>query len=198
MPNRCVRITLRSAIPAAIAALAPLATAASQAGNSPTVFRRPTVPTAPYTGAVEPQSFSGLRYRSIGPARGGRVTAVAGVPSQPYTFYFGSTGGGVWKTVDAGQSWMNVTDGQIGLLADGERGAQGAFESVLAGKHQAPAGAGGGDQTAGRGSGSTLRARIQRLGFLLEEPVEPVIQGARRALRELFEAGAILFQQIAR
>src|ERR1700733_11667711 len=39
-----------------------------------------------------------VRYRSIGPFRGGRVTAVAGIPSQPQTYYFGATGGGIWKT----------------------------------------------------------------------------------------------------
>ena len=47
----------------------------------------------------------------IGPERGGRVTAVTGVPSQPYTFYMGSTGGGVWKTTDAGHTWANISDG---------------------------------------------------------------------------------------
>ncbi len=55
--------------------------------------------------------WTGLRYRLIGPFRGGRVTAVTGVPSQPNTFYFGSTGGGVWKTTDAGHDWVNVSDG---------------------------------------------------------------------------------------
>ncbi|HET7464540.1 MAG TPA: hypothetical protein VFJ82_24990, partial [Longimicrobium sp.] len=59
---------------------------------------------------VDPAMFGDLRYRMIGPSRGGRVTAVTGVPSQPFTFYFGSTGGGVWKTVDAGQTWVNVSD----------------------------------------------------------------------------------------
>lgn len=54
--------------------------------------------------------WSGMRYRMIGPERGGRVTAVTGVPSEPYTFYFGSTGGGVWKTTDAGHNWENVSD----------------------------------------------------------------------------------------
>jgi len=47
----------------------------------------------------------------IGPERGGRVTAVTGVATEPYTFYMGSTGGGVWKTTDAGHSWKNVSDG---------------------------------------------------------------------------------------
>ena len=52
-----------------------------------------------------------MRYRMIGPERGGRVTAVTGVPSQPHTFYMGSTGGGVWKTTDAGHTWVNISDG---------------------------------------------------------------------------------------
>src|SRR3954447_26207153 len=64
---------------------------------------------------TNPALWSGLKYRMIGPERGGRVTTVTGVPSQPYTFYMGSTGGGVWKTVGAGQTWVNVTDGQIGV-----------------------------------------------------------------------------------
>ena len=55
--------------------------------------------------------WSTMHYRSIGPFRGGRVTAVTGVPSEPYTFYMGSTGGGVWKTTDAGHTWANVSDG---------------------------------------------------------------------------------------
>ena len=57
--------------------------------------------------------FGGLHWRSIGPYRGGRVTTVVGVPSEPLTFYMGATGGGIWKTEDAGQSWRNVSDGQI-------------------------------------------------------------------------------------
>lgn len=66
--------------------------------------------------------FEKLRYRSIGPARGGRVTAVAGHRRQPHTFYMGTTGGGVWKTTDAGQNWVNISDGflttpSIGAIA---------------------------------------------------------------------------------
>ena len=60
---------------------------------------------------VDPKLFNGLRYRSIGPARGGRVTAVAGVRKQPHTFYMGATGGGVWKTTDAGDSWYATFTG---------------------------------------------------------------------------------------
>src|SRR6476469_9442789 len=56
-------------------------------------------------------TFAAMRYRMIGPARGGRVTAVTGVNQEPHTFYMGATGGGVWKTTDAGASWHNVSDG---------------------------------------------------------------------------------------
>jgi photosystem II stability/assembly factor-like uncharacterized protein len=101
---------------ALLVAVVPISSALAQATKpQPTVFRRPNTPPAPFTGTVDAKLLSGLRYRSIGPARGGRVTTVTGVPSQPFTFYMGSTGGGVWKTVDAGQSWTNVTDGQIGV-----------------------------------------------------------------------------------
>ncbi len=57
------------------------------------------------------QDFSALKYRNLGPFRGGRVTAVAGIASEPATFYLGATGGGVWKTEDYGTSWKNVSDG---------------------------------------------------------------------------------------
>jgi len=59
------------------------------------------------------QFLSTVKYRFVGPYRGGRATAVTGIPQQPYTFYMGSTGGGVWKTTDAGNSWTNISDGQI-------------------------------------------------------------------------------------
>ena len=55
--------------------------------------------------------YHGLQWRNIGPFRGGRSVAVCGVPGQPGTFYMGSTGGGVWKTTDAGIRWDNVSDG---------------------------------------------------------------------------------------
>jgi len=56
--------------------------------------------------------YSGLRWRMIGPFRGGRVNGVSGVPSQPNTFYFGSVGGGVWKTTNSGRTWTPVFDSQ--------------------------------------------------------------------------------------
>jgi photosystem II stability/assembly factor-like uncharacterized protein len=63
-----------------------------------------------------------LRFRLIGPFRGGRSVAVAGVPSDPKTYYFGATGGGVWKTTDAGLNWLPISDsffktGSVGAIA---------------------------------------------------------------------------------
>src|SRR2546429_1421989 len=57
-----------------------------------------------------PNFFDRLEWRSAGPYRGGRVAAVAGDPRDRNTFYFGSTGGGVWKTMDGGQYWEDTSD----------------------------------------------------------------------------------------
>jgi photosystem II stability/assembly factor-like uncharacterized protein len=63
--------------------------------------------------AVDPRFFQDLRWRNVGPTRGGRVTAITGVRTQLCTFYMGATGGGVWKTDDCGASWRPIADGQI-------------------------------------------------------------------------------------
>src|SRR5687767_586809 len=65
---------------------------------------------SPAAGTVDAALFSGLRWRSIGPARGGRSIAVAGSNARPLEYYFGATGGGVWKTVDGGVTWRAVSD----------------------------------------------------------------------------------------
>lgn len=58
--------------------------------------------------------YNAIEWRSIGPYRGGRSAAVTGVPGKPNLFYFGGTGGGVWRTNDAGNSWENISDGYFG------------------------------------------------------------------------------------
>lgn len=73
-------------------------------------------------GIVDPALFQAMRYRMIGPHKGTRSTAVSGVPGQPFTYFFGGTGGGVWKTTDAGEHWFNVSDpyfetGAVGAIA---------------------------------------------------------------------------------
>ncbi len=71
--------------------------------------------------SVSPELLDGLKWRLIGPFRGGRVVAVAGVPSDSTTFYFGAVNGGIWKTTDAGVVWTPVFDkqaiGAIGAIA---------------------------------------------------------------------------------
>lgn len=74
---------------------------------------------------VDPSALQALRWRSIGPDRGGRVTAVAGLPSDRLTYYMGATGGGVWKTADAGITWTPISDryfktGSVGSIAVAE------------------------------------------------------------------------------
>src|ERR1700728_396885 len=73
---------------------------------------------------VDPSLYSDMRWREIGPMRAGRPRALAGVTSQPATFYFGAVNGGVWKTTDAGATWRSVWDkeptGSIGSIAVAE------------------------------------------------------------------------------
>jgi len=63
---------------------------------------------------VNEDLYDALEYRLIGPFRGGRSAAVTGVPDQPNLFYFGATGGGVWKTLNGGRTWENISDGYFG------------------------------------------------------------------------------------
>ena len=75
--------------------------------------------------AIPPSLYKALEWREIGPFRGGRSVAVAGHPGQPSTYYFGGTGGGVWKTEDGGITWNNVSDGffrtgSVGAIAVAE------------------------------------------------------------------------------
>src|SRR5210317_2609476 len=57
--------------------------------------------------------YEGLEWRNIGPNRGGRSLGCAGSPDRPNEYYFGATGGGLWKTTDGGNEWKPVTDGQV-------------------------------------------------------------------------------------
>ena len=76
-------------------------------------FAAPLVAAAAPAKTPAQDLMSKLAWRSIGPYIGGRVVAVAGVPSNPDLFYFGGVEGGVWKSTDYGQSWANITDGKL-------------------------------------------------------------------------------------
>lgn len=88
----------------ALVAASGLAAAAPAAAQAPSA-----VPVS----AVSDADLAAVAFRELGPFRGGRVTAVDGVPERPHTFFFGGTGGGVWKTESAGQAWENITDGWL-------------------------------------------------------------------------------------
>jgi photosystem II stability/assembly factor-like uncharacterized protein len=106
MARRGLRV-LRSVV-VLLAVVVPLAS-----GTIGRVLAQPT--------RIDPALLSALHWRNIGPFRGGRVNGVTGVPGQSNTFYFGSVGGGVWKTTNAGRTWQPIFDSQpiasIGAIA---------------------------------------------------------------------------------
>ncbi len=105
----------------AIFAQVAFAQAAPPAARRTEPLRSPSAPMQ-LAAAYDPSLYSALRYHLIGPLRGGRVTAVTGVASNPQLYYMGSTGGGIWKTADAGHSWQNISDGFLPV------GSMGAIE----------------------------------------------------------------------
>jgi photosystem II stability/assembly factor-like uncharacterized protein len=108
-----------------LAFLTPFVVAQKRQPNKPPEPNMPTTPTgepaeekfAPEAGVVAPPKpepakspFEGMKYRLVGPFRGGRVLAVAGVPGQEDTYYFGAVAGGMWKTTDGGLNWHSLWD----------------------------------------------------------------------------------------
>ncbi len=82
--------------------------------QSLTAQKKETKPVKAGTLSYDEKLYNGLEWRSIGPYRGGRSAAVTGVSGKPNLFYMGATGGGVWKTSDAGNTWTNISDGFFG------------------------------------------------------------------------------------
>src|SRR5947209_1137776 len=82
----------------------------------PLPLRAQRVPGAPQSTlfTYDSTAFAALKWREIGPFRGGRSVAVAGSAKRPYEYYFGTTGGGVFKTTDGGVTWLPVTDKYFG------------------------------------------------------------------------------------
>ncbi|KPJ83312.1 MAG: hypothetical protein AMS18_17565, partial [Gemmatimonas sp. SG8_17] len=83
------------------------------------VFSSSLLP-APARAQTYPEKlYDALRWQNVGPARGGRSIAVAGSAARPLEYYFGATGGGLWKSTDGGNNWRPVTDGQINSASVG-------------------------------------------------------------------------------
>ncbi len=109
-----IRRRLMSAIPFAAAFVGSAAFLSAQ--------RRPAPAASPAAPTVDTATFRALQWRNVGPFRGGRANAGAGVPTQPLTYFAGYTGGGLWRTDDAGINWKNISDGwfrtgSIGAIA---------------------------------------------------------------------------------
>src|SRR5687767_337730 len=104
----------------AAAAIVPIAAGAQARPQTPAATRTAArVASAPMMASVDSALFRGLQYRLVGPSRGGRVTTVTGVPSQPRTFYMGVASGGLFRTTDAGQTWVPITDGKVHVGSTG-------------------------------------------------------------------------------
>jgi len=92
---------------------------------SPAFSQKKSAASTPPTPKIDPAQFAGLKWRNIGPYRGGRANAISGVIQNDQIYYTGYTGGGLWKTEDAGMNWKNISDGffkvgSIGKIAVSE------------------------------------------------------------------------------
>ena len=96
----CIGMALLSGLPLAAQKKSAKAPAAPVAAAPKTTF--------------DESLYNSIKWRHIGPFRGGRSAAVTGVPGKPNLYYFGATGGGVWRTKDGGQTWENISDGFFG------------------------------------------------------------------------------------
>ena len=103
-----------------------LAVIVSQPLVAQSTTRAPATPTRqaaaariPQMAAVDTALLRGLNYRLVGHSRGGRVTTVTGVPSQPRTFYMGVASGGLFRTTDGGANWEPITDGKVPVASMG-------------------------------------------------------------------------------
>src|SRR6516225_4474274 len=81
---------------------------------SPASVQSAGSPTPPPPGTIDEKLFNGMRWRQVGPFRGGRALAIEGVVGEPDTYYFGAVAGGVWKTTDGGANWVPLFDKEIG------------------------------------------------------------------------------------
>ena len=129
---------VRTLIPCAQRALTLVAVSVSVAAaqsvprTTPATQRAaPAVPKMPMMASVDSALFRGLTYRLVGHSRGGRVTTVTGVPSQPRTFYMGVASGGLFRTTDGGLNWEPITDGKVTVASMGSVAVADADPNII-------------------------------------------------------------------
>ena len=118
------RVMTTMTLPLAVTLALPLAVIPVALHAQSPVAAKPTAARAARAGApmmasVDSTLLRGMQYRLVGHSRGGRATTVAGVPSQPRTFYMGVASGGVFRTTDGGESWQPLTDGKVPVGSTG-------------------------------------------------------------------------------
>lgn len=117
IPPAAVAVAALAALPVASPAQRPArASASANAASSAAPPYNPRLYSDP---TATNKAFKSLRWRLLGPWRGGRVDAVAGDPTKPLVYYMGAVNGGVWKTANAGLSWENITDGKTDISSVG-------------------------------------------------------------------------------
>jgi photosystem II stability/assembly factor-like uncharacterized protein len=109
----------RAAVIALLSLLAAPTAAWAQGGTAPPALAAVTGYSGYAAMAKTPPAFQALRWRNVGPFRGGRVVAVTGDYADPRVFYFGAVNGGVWKTANGGQTWSDITDGKSDISSVG-------------------------------------------------------------------------------
>ena len=120
-----MRITFHPPVALAAVALAlsagvvPVSAQRSSAGGARPAAAPAYDPTLYSSPSATSSAFKSLRWRNVGPTRGGRANAVVGDPTRQFRFYFGSVNGGVWRTDNAGQTWSNLTDGKTDISSVG-------------------------------------------------------------------------------
>src|SRR3954447_25602698 len=129
---------------------------------------------------VSPAAYAGLKWRCIGPFRGGRTVGAVGVPGQPNVFYIGVNNGGVWKSTDYGHTWVPIFDdqptGSIGALAVSPSNPDVIYVGSGEGLQRPDLSTGNGMYRSGDG-GKTWKhlglADAQQIGAVLVDPQNP-------------------------
>ena len=132
MPVSRFRLLLASTTMVSLAPIAvPSLAAQSRAAAKPPAKGAVKAPAVVAVPALDSTTFASLSWRNVGPSRGGRANAVVGLPSNPLVYFVGYTGGGLWRTDDAGLSWKNISDGQFTSSSIGAIAVAPSDENVL-------------------------------------------------------------------